>query len=56
MAKEPSSPRRLEEVRRRARKLQEERGWGYGKAMKMAGWQVAKAAGDRHSQTDGKGG
>lgn len=24
----------------------ERKGWGYGKAMKAAGWMVAKAAGD----------
>lgn len=44
--KEPSSPRRMEEVRRRARRLMEKEGIPYGLAMKQAGWMVRKAAGD----------
>jgi len=35
----------LREVKRRARILMQRRGWGYGKAMRVAGWQVRKAAG-----------
>lgn len=45
--KAKSSPARMREVQRRARKLMEQRGWGYGKAMRMAGWMVAKAAGSQ---------
>jgi len=45
-----TSKKQLQEVRRRARKIQEKKGWGYGKAMRTAGWMVARAAGERKQQ------
>jgi hypothetical protein len=41
-----SSPSRKREVQRRARRIMNEHGWGYGKAMQRAGWIVARAARD----------
>ena len=39
-------PARRREVQRRARLLMESKGWGYGRAMRTAGWLVAVAAKD----------
>lgn len=44
--KAKNSPARRREVQRRARQIMQDRGWGYGKAMRMAGWVVARAAKD----------
>ena len=44
---EPMPPRRVNEVRRRARRIMERDGVGYGRAMREAGWQVRRAGGDR---------
>lgn len=45
-----NGPKRRREVQRRARRISEVRGWGYGKSMKMAGWLVAKAANERQKR------
>lgn len=47
---EPNGPRRKQEVQRRARQIMEKKGMGYGKAMKIAGWLVRNATGNREAR------
>lgn len=46
MTAERSPPRRKVEVQRRARRIMEREGVGYGLAMRKAGWMVKKACGN----------
>jgi len=45
--KEANKPRRKRAVQQRARKIMKKNGWGYGKAMKRAGWEVKRLLGER---------
>jgi len=42
--KDRNGPKRIREVQRRARQIQQKTGKGYGKAMRIAGWQVRNAS------------
>lgn len=46
-SKPRNGPRRVDEVRRRARRIQEREDIPYHWAMRKAGWQVSRATGDR---------